>query len=216
MKINSILSIFAPSDVKFFPLLAELAEIVDKSAALLQDLFASTDKEQIEELCRSIKMEESYGDKVTGRIFKALNETFITPFDREDITELTNEMDDVIDTINRVAQQVMLFSPETFPPTTIEMAKIIKKGCAEIKTAVIELPKVKRSDKQIDAYIKEIKRLEEEADRVYESGTSLLFKSGIEPVELIKLKEIINELEKSANRINKVGKVLKTIVVKYA
>jgi len=216
MKINSILSVFTPKDVKFLPLLVEVAEIVDKSAVLLQDLFASTDSERIDELCRSIKLEESNGDRVTGKIFKSLNETFITPFDREDITELTDTLDDVIDAINRVAQKVMLFSPETLPPATLEMAIVIKKGTAEIKAAVHELNNLKKSDNQIRAHTKEIKRLEEEADRIYEKGTSDLFRSNMQPLELIKLKEIIQEMEKAANRINGVGKILKTIFVKYA
>ena len=74
MKINSILSIFSPKDVKFFPLMIEHADIMDRAAALLQELFSSNDPEQIQELCRLIKIEESNGDKVTGKMFKALNE----------------------------------------------------------------------------------------------------------------------------------------------
>jgi len=216
MKINSILSVFSPKDVKFFPLMAELAEIMDKSAALLQELFSSTDPEKIQELCRAIKLEESNGDKATGKMFKALNDTFITPFDREDMTELTDTMDDVIDVINRVARKVMLFSPEILPPATLEMAIIIKKGTEEIKSAIEQLTVLKKSDNQIRKHLKEIKSLEEEADRVYEKGTSNLFKSDIRTVELIKLKEIIQEMEKGANRINSVGKIIKTILVKYA
>jgi len=217
MKINSILSIFTPKDVKFLPLMVEIAEIIDKTAALLQELFTSIDdRERIGKLSRLIKTEESNGDKVTGKMFQMLNETFITPFDREDITELTDNMDDVIDIINRVAQKVMLFSPETLPPATLEMAVIIKKGAAEIKSAVNELTILRKSDKQIREHLKEIKLLEEEADRVYERGTSALFKSDIRTLELIKLKEIIQELEKAANRINAVGKILKTMIVKYA
>jgi len=216
MKINSILSVFAPQDVKFLPLLSEMAEIVDKSAELLQALFASTDPEQFTEWCRLIKSEESNGDKVTGKLFKSLNESFITPFDREDITELTDTMDDVIDIINRSAQKVLLFSPETLPPATLEMAVVIKKGTAEIKAAVNELPNLRKSNKQIKAHTKEIKHCEEEADRIYERGTSALFRSDIRTLEVIKLKEIIQELEKAANRINGVGKILKTMIVKYA
>ena len=216
MKINNILSVFVPRDTKFLPLLVKTAEIVDKSAELLQELFASTNREQIEELCRSIKQEETNGDNVTGMIFKALNETFITPFDREDITELTDTMDDVIDIINRVAQKVVLFSPETLPPATLEMTVVIKNGTAEIKAAVNELTNLRKSDKQIKIHTKKIKLLEEEADRIYEKGTSSLFKSSIRTAELIKLKEIIQELEKVANKINSVGKILKTIIVKYA
>ena len=216
MKINNILSVFVPKDTKFLPLLVDAAGIVDKSAELLQELFASTNRERIEELNRLIKMEETNGDKVTGKIFKALNETFITPFDREDITTLTDTMDDVIDIINRVAQKVVLFSPETLPPATLEMAVVIKKGTAEIKAAVNELTNLRKSDRQIRVHIKEIKHLEEDADRIYERGTSSLFKSDIRTAELIKLKEIIQELEKVANKINSVGKILKTIIVKYA
>jgi predicted phosphate transport protein (TIGR00153 family) len=216
MKINSNLSIFAPKDVKFFPLLEETAVILVKAATLLDELFSSEDKEKIKELCRQIKVEETTGDKVTGKIFKALNETFVTPFDREDISELTDEMDDVIDVINRAAQKVLLFSPQTLPPATAQLAGIIKKGALEIQAAVGELSNVKKSDKLIRSHTKEIKRLEEEADVVYEKGTSSLFQSDIRTVELIKLKEIIQELEKSANKINNVGKVIKTIIVKYA
>jgi len=216
MKINSILSVFAPKDGKIIPLLIETSDILDKAAELLKELFESADKERINELCRLIKMEEINGDKVTGKIFKTLNETFITPFDREDITALTDAMDDVIDVINRVSQKVILFSPETLPPATSAMVIVIKKGTFEIKSAVNELSNLRNSDKQIRAHTKEIKHLEEEADRIYEKGTSSLFKSDIRTLELMKLKEIIQELEKVANKMNNVGKILKTIIVKYA
>ena len=216
MNINSILSIFAPKDVRFLPSLVDIAEVVDKAAELLQELFASTDREQIVEMCRLIKQEESKGDKLTGKLFKMLNESFITPFDREDISELTDTMDDVIDIINRAAQKVMLFSPETLPPATLEMAVVIKKGTVEIKAAINELFNLRKSNKQIKAHTKSIKLFEEEADRIYERGTSDLFRSDIRTIELIKLKEIIQELEKAANRINGVGKILKTMIVKYA
>ena len=216
MKINTILSIFAPKDIQFYALLNEIAKIAENSAELLQKLFESKDNERISELCQLIKAEESNGDKVTRKIFKALNETFITPFDREDISSLTDTMDDVIDIINRVAQKVMLFSPETLMPTTLEMAEVIKNEVSAMKTAVNELSNLKKTDKQIREYIREIKHFEEEADRIYEKGASGLFRSDMRTIEIIKLKEIIQEMEKAANRINSVGKILKTIVVKYA
>jgi len=216
MNINAFLSIFTPKDRKFFPLLIETAEIVDNSATHLKELFALKDMEQVSHVCHLIKLEESKGDQMTGLIFKALNETFLTPFDREDITALTDQMEDVTDMINRVARKVMLFSPESLPPVTLEMATVIKKGTTEIKAAINALSHMRKSNVEIKMHTKEIKRLEEEADTIYEQGTSKLFKSNIRTEELIKLKEIIQELEKVANRINSVGKVLKTIIVKYA
>jgi predicted phosphate transport protein (TIGR00153 family) len=216
MKINSILSFFAPKDVKFFPLLNETADILDQAGVLLLELFSSTDKSRRSELCKQIKGEETKGDKVTRLIFKALNDTFITPFDREDIGALADDMDDAIDAINRAAQKVLLFSPETLPDSTRQLAEIIKEGTAEVKYATIELANLKTSDQHIREHTKKIKQLEEAADVVYEKGTSSLFQSDIKTIELIKLKEIIQELEKSANKINNVGKLLKTFIVKYA
>jgi len=216
MKINALMSIFTPKDLKFFPLLKKHSEIIEQSATHLQDLFASSDTNQMNELCRLIKIEEKNGDIVTGEIFKALNETFITPFDREDITLLTDEMDDVIDIINSVSRKTMLYSPETLVPEMLEMAVVIKKGATEIKSAVDELPNIKKYDKQIRLHTKQIKHLEQEVDALYEMGTSKLFKSNFRPEELIKLKEIIQDLERIANKINSVGKILKTIIVKYS
>ncbi|MDR2056922.1 MAG: DUF47 family protein [Dysgonamonadaceae bacterium] len=216
MKINSILSIFAPKDVKFFPLLNETADILDQAAIFLLELFSSADKNKREELCKRIKSEETKGDKVTRQIFKALNDTFITPFDREDIGALADDLDDAIDAINRAAQKVLLFSPEVLPGSTRQLAEIIKEGTTEIKYATAELSNLKTSDQHIREHTKKIKQLEEAADVIYEKGTSSLFQSDIRTIELIKLKEIIQELEKSANKINNVGKLLKTFIVKYA
>lgn len=216
MKINNILSIFAPKDVKFFPLLNETADVLDQAAVLLVKLFSSENKEQRIEICRRIKEEEVKGDKVTGRIFKALNETFITPFDREDISALADNMDDAIDAINRSAHKVLLYSPEILTPSTLLLAEIIRKGATEVQSAVNELSNVKKSDQLVRKHAKEIKNLEEQADVIYEKGITNLFGSEIRTIELIKLKEIIQELEKSANKINNVGKILKTIIVKYS
>ncbi|MDR2920293.1 MAG: DUF47 family protein [Tannerella sp.] len=216
MKINTILSIFTPKDTKFFPLLQEAATVLDNAAELLQELFTCQDKSKIKDYCKLIKDEEVKGDKVTGRVFKELNDTFITPFDREDIDALANEMDDAIDAINRSAHKMLLYSPETHPIATVQLAEILKKGTEEIKSAIIELSSLKRKDQKVRQHAKEIKRLEEKADIVYEEGIITLFKEETSTIELIKQKEIIQELEKSANKINNVGKVLKTIIVKYA
>jgi len=216
MKVNTLLSLFTPKDVKFFPLLKETSVILIQASSLLGELFETTEKEKRNELCALIKAEEVKGDRVTGAIMKALNETFITPFDREDINALADEMDDVIDAINRAAQKVLLYSPDNLPDSTRLLADIIKKGAVEIQGAVKELSNLKRSDQKLRVHYKEIKRLEEAADTIYETGIITLFKEETNAVELIKLKEIIQELEKTANKINNTGKVLKTVYVKYA
>ncbi len=216
MKINTLLSVFSPKDTKFFPLLRETTSIMVQASTLLRDLFSVTEKDRQKEFCKLIKAEELKGDKATGRIFKALNETFITPFDREDINALTDCMDDVIDIINRAAQKVLLYVPQSLPACTVELTEVIYKGTLEVQGAVNELEKMKKADNDFRKHYKEIKRLEEAADVMYEHGIIDLFRDETNTVELIKLKEIITELEKAANKINHTGKVLKTIFVKYA
>jgi predicted phosphate transport protein (TIGR00153 family) len=216
MKINTILSIFTPKDAKFFPLLKELAEVLAQAASLLHDLFSLENKEDRSEICKQIKVEEIKGDKISGAILKELNNTFITPFDREDVDALADKIEEIIDVINRVGHKVLLYSPEKMPETTTRMTEIILKGTIEIRDAVEELKNLKKSDARFRRHYKEIKALEENADGVYERGIMELFKEEKDTIELIKLKEIIQELEKTANKINNAGKVLKTIFVKYA
>lgn len=216
MKLNTILSVFSPKDTKFFPLLNETAGILNQAAIHLDELFFSTNKEKIAELCRLIKAEETKGDKVTNGIFKALNNTFITPFDREDIDALADNMDDAIDAINRAAQKVLLYSPKSLPESTQQLAGIVRKQTEEVLHSIKELSNIPKNEDNIRLRIKEVKKLEEKADIVYEEGIMELFNGDTDIVEIIKLKEVIQELEKSANRVNKVGKVIKTIIVKYA
>lgn len=187
-----------------------------KASALLQDLFAFVEKDQRTEICKLIKTEETAGDKISNRIMKELNNTFITPFDREDINALADRIEEVIDVINRAAQKVLLYCPDKFPGHTVRLTEIIHNGTLEVQGAVNGLERLKKSDASFRKHYKEIKSLEEEADTVYEKGIMDLFKNETNPVELIKLKEIIQELEKAANKVNTTGKVLKTIFVKYA
>ena len=214
MKINSIFSRFTPKDTVFIPLLRETSVILVEASVLLEQLFSSGKRRK--ELCQQIKAEEVKGDKATGRISKALNETFITPFDREDIYALANEMDDAIDCINRSAQKVLLYSPENLPKSTTRLANIVRKSAEIVQDAIKELPRMKKHDQQVRKCCKEIKKLEEMADDYYNDAIITLFKEEKNIVELIKLKEILLELEMSVNKINTIGKVLKTMIVKYA
>ncbi|MDR1330645.1 MAG: DUF47 family protein [Tannerella sp.] len=218
MKINidALTGMFTPKDGKFFPLLNSMAVAMDRSAMLLQQLLGASTEDEWAQLCKSIKDEELEGDRLVKKIFKELNNTFITPFDREDISSLADELDDVIDAINRSAHKVLLYSPEGLPESTQQLAKIIREGTEEILKAVPELERVRKSDAVIRGCTKKIKKLEEEADAIYEKGITELFHSETKIKELIKIKEIIQELERCANALNTVGKVLKTIIVKYS
>jgi predicted phosphate transport protein (TIGR00153 family) len=215
MKINNLLSFFTPRDTKFIPLLKETAIILVDAGVLMERFFQAADKQQ-KEISALIKEQESKADKTTGRIFKVLNESFITPFDREDINELANNLDDVMDSINRSVRKVITHSPDELPKYFKKMASIIRRGTDEIATAIDGLATLKQSDKNIRRSCKEIKKLEGQADELYEEGIIDLFHGNLKPIEIFKLKEILQEMEKAANKINQTGKALKTIIVKYA
>ncbi|MDR0713984.1 MAG: DUF47 family protein [Bacteroidales bacterium] len=215
MKINNLLSFFTPRDSKFIPLLKETAAILVEAGVLMERFFYATDKQQ-KEIGGLIKEQESKADKTTGRIFKALNESFITPFDREDINELANYLDDVMDSINRSVRKVITHSPNDLPKYFKKMSGIIHRGTEEIASAVDGLASLKQSDKDIRRSCREIKKLEGQADELYEEGIIDLFHGNLKPIEIFKLKEILQEMEKAANKINQTGKILKTIIVKYA
>lgn len=216
MKLNTILSVFTPKDQKFIPLLKELVAVISQSALLLNELFSATDREERYRLSRLIKEEEQEGDKLSAKMLNELNRTFITPFDREDVNELADKLEDIIDSINRVSLKVMLYMPIDFVPAMIELTKVIQNGIKEIKVSMTALESIQKSDGDYKRHYEKIKYLEEEADAIYEKGILDLLKEEKDPVELMKSKEIIQELENTVNVINSTGKVFKTIFIKYA
>ncbi len=215
MKLNYILSLFSPKDTKFFSLLYKTTAAMKRASDALPDLFKS-DTTSIGLACKNIKLAELDGDKITADIHKGLCETFITPFDREDIDVFADALDDCIDSINRVSQKILLYKPKEHLPFSIELSGIIELGVAEICQSIKSLENMKKSDSEVRKNYREIKRLEELADSVYEKAITWIFQNEKDPIELIKQKEILFELEKTMNRINRVGKVLKTIFIKYA
>ena len=108
------------------------------------------------------------------------------------------------------------YSPQKLNKNSALLVDIIHKGCIEVQHAVNELQNLKKTDTQLRSHCREIKRLEEEADGIYETAIMSLFKEETSSVELIKMKEITQELEKAVNKINSTGKVIKSILVKYA
>ncbi len=216
MNINFILSIFTPKDKKFFPLFENMADAMHRACEAMGELFSCGDKESVQEICRRIKRAELDGDAATSQIHKALCDTFITPFDREDIDALADKMDGCIDAINRVGQKIMLYAPAKRADFTLKMYEIISAGVAEVEAGIAALKVMKHSGGEIRKHYKEIKRLEEAADAVYETSIAAIFAEEKDTVELIKQKEILHELEKTVNRIDGVGKVFKSIFIKYA
>jgi hypothetical protein len=210
-----IKKILLPKEEKFFPLFEGLADLVTDSARVLSKIVESHEPALQHDLFREIKSLEKTADDIAHAVFDALDTTFITPFDREDIHQLTSKMDDVLDFINAASQQIKLYKPKKLLPQFKEMVVIIIRGCEQIQIAANELHNLKKPRKISDACVK-INELENVADDIYHQLLSELFETETNAIELIKNKEILETLEMAADSIEDVSDILKTIIIKSA
>ncbi len=213
---NSFLSRFTPKEPKFFPLLQGMVDALLAASDLMIECVQFNDHAARVEYYKKIKEQERVGDKLSNKIFDELNTTFITPFDREDIHNLANRLDDVTDGINSSAKRIALYNPKEMPAEALDLAKLIKEAALTIQKAIDELDVLKKSSANIKKYCSELHDIENKADDVYEHFIINLFEKENNAIEVFKLKEIMYELEKTTDCAEYVGKIIKTIIVKYA
>ena len=215
MNFSGLLKFFIPKETKFYAMFNHAAENAIEASAALEKLINSSELEDRRAIGVTIKALEKKGDDVTNQIFDALNHTFITPFDREDISELTSKIDDVVDLIHSLAGKVELYRCTNFSTYMKEMVALINKGSLQIKIAVGGLHDFKNYQQVMKA-CKELNKLESRVDEFYRMAISSLFENEKDPIELIKQKEILQNIEKIANKNEDISDVVKTILVKYA
>ena len=213
MGISKILNFLIPKEKKFYPMFEESAENLVKGAVLLNKYFLTSDKEEKEKIISSIKEHEKIGDDITHRIYDELNKTFITPFEREDINSLNGSIDDVLDLINTFSQKVRNLAPKSEPKCFLELSELILQASREIKKAIIELKNLKNPKKIMDSCIR-INEIENQADEIYHTSLTILFRDEKDAIELIKIKEMLSSLEKATDKAEDVSDVLKSIIVK--
>lgn len=216
MAINSIFSFLKPKNDKFFILINQVGETLVDTSSVLVDFVQCEDKEKMADLYHRIKAYETKSDHLTDNIFKELNETFITPFDREDIHELCEMMDDMLDGINSASKRVLLFQPKTIPDEIIEMCRMIQRGTVSVNAAVHELYNITKNPQVPLEQCNLLHDIEAEADELYENFIKGLFESVTDGIELVKLKEIMQDLERTTDIAKSIGKIIKMIIVKYA
>jgi uncharacterized protein len=155
---------------------------------------------------------EHAGDTMTHDIITRLNQTFITPFDREDIHELSTKIDDVLDLLDSAATRLVTYHVTTIRPGVADLARVVMKAAKEILEAIRLL---EHQDHILDHCI-EINRLENEADRISRKLIGDLFDQEKDPVQIIKWKEIIELLEFATDKAEDVANVIETVTLKNA
>ncbi len=169
-----------PKDTSFFRMFSAMSENLISGARALVDLFA--DYRDVEKRIDEVRKIERAGDELTHAILTKLNQTFITPFDREDIHQLASKLDDVLDFIHAAGARLVMYRIMTPPPAARELARIILMQCEELQNAVSLLQK----NGNILAHCVEINRLENEADTVSQHAIAKLFENEKDPINLIK------------------------------
>lgn len=216
MKLDKILKIFVPKDHSFFPLFEHSAENMVKAAVLLKDLFATPDPEERERINKEIKDIEHIGDEITDSTYEQLNKSFITPFDREDIHELTAHIDDVLDSINGVSRRICLYKPKNIIPAYSGMADLIYQAAREIETAIHCLKDPVKYKEKITAACSRVTDIEHKADELYFVGASHLFQDEMDTKELLKNNKILEILERCVDEEEDVTDTIQSILIKMA
>ncbi len=201
-----------PRDEKFFDLFIAVATFTVEAARLQQELLRA-DRSRRGAIVDQIKRLEHQADQVTHDVVTRLDRVFITPLDREDIHELASGLDDVIDLIDGTSRRLLIFHAGAAPDGATLIAEVIVRATEQLQVAVRALEKNKGGT-VLDACV-QVKRLEEEGDSLYHEWLGRLFEGTPDALQVIKWKEIYDNLEKTLDYIEDASNVLESISIKH-
>jgi hypothetical protein len=201
---------FIPREGKFFEMFSDVADNLTDGARLLKAILE--DMKDVESRVEQLKTIEHRGDEMTHGILTKLNQTFITPFDREDIHKLASSLDDVLDFVHASGERLVMYKITEITPSAPQLADVVVRQCEQLRKAVSNLEK----KNNVLQYCVEINRLENEADRIARVAIGQLFEAETNPIALIKKKELYECLENATDKAEDAANVLESVVVKSA
>lgn len=202
-----------PRETSFYDLFAEQADNLVVGAGLLTELLGaggSSGAEERVKIAERMRAAEHTADDTTHKIYNLLNTSFITPFDREDIYILASRLDDVMDEMEAAVDLVVLYGVVTLPAGVAEQVDTLVRSAELTASSMRGL----RSMRDLPEYWIEINRLENEADQSYRRLLAHLFSGEYDALTVMKLKEVVDSLEKAADAFEHVANTVESIVVK--
>ncbi len=200
--------VFATRDRLYFELFEEAGQNVLAAADLLERMLSNFPDSK--ELAREILDREHEGDRIVHDIVDRLNHTFVTPIDREDILALASALDDIVDYTEEVADYLGLYKIEAPMDQAIKLARVLKAAARQVAEAIPNL----RGFHDLSAHTVEINRLENEGDRITREAVASLFDGGIDPMVVIRWKDLFERLEAAIDATEHVANILEGIVIK--
>ena len=198
-----------PRDTSFFDLLAESAANLVTGANLLAELLGA-DRQARKAINKQLTLAEHTGDEATHTIMHRLNKTFVTPFDRDDISHLASALDDCMDHMEEAGDLIVLYKLDELPARVSEQIQVLQR-CAELTADA--MPRL-RSMADLAEYWVEVNRLENQADRAHRKLLAQMFDEICDPIQLMKLKEVVDRLEDAVDAFENVANTVETIALK--
>jgi uncharacterized protein len=200
--------LFAPREREYFDLFEEAGANIVRAAGVLETMIEEWPDRA--ELARELVVCEQEGDRITHDIIQRLNQTFVTPIDHEDIYALASGLDDIVDWIEEVADFFSLYRIEAPMSQAQQQARILNHACQQVAQAIPRL----RGFEDIHHFTVEINRFENEGDRVVREALASLFEAGIDPMLVIRWKDIFERLEDAIDATETVAHILEGITIK--
>jgi predicted phosphate transport protein (TIGR00153 family) len=200
--------LFTPREREFYDLFEEAGANIVRAAAILEEMLDHWPERT--ELQRELVVCEQEGDRITHDIIHKLNATFVTPIDREDILALASGMDDILDFTEEVGDFMGLYRIEAPMEQAQQLARVLHEACRQMQEA---LPRLRHLG-DISHFVVEIHRLENDGDRIERSALAALFEAGIDPMMVIRWKDIFERLEQAVDATETVANTLQGIVIK--
>lgn len=204
---------FLPRQSSFFELFQKAVDILVLTATQFHIMLLDLDHQQ--KSVDAIAAFEDEADKIAHTTFQLLHKTFITPFDRHDIHELTSQMDDILDLINRCAQRFPFYELKTVPPQMVELAELGVQCTKLLKKSIYRLHSLNKSD-EILHFCEDLDLIESKAQKVLLSGEKELFANEKDFKEFFKQNEIYGRMKDVINHCQDVANIIKGIVLEYS
>jgi len=206
----SLAKLLAPNEREYFVLFERAGENLVRVAELLERLIATYPDER--QLAESIRECEASGDQIVHELVNRLNQTFVTPIDREDILQLASALDDIVDFTDEAADYLGVYKVEAPTVQAQELATILVQATQQLAQALRRL----RGFQDISTYTVEVHRLENEGNRIVRDAVGALFEVGTDPMVVIRWKDIYERLEAAIHSTERAAWLIESVVIKNA
>lgn len=214
ISLNTIFQALVPKDKKFMPLFEQASANVLEASEMLRVMLHADSVTRLN-AHKQIEHLENQGDEFTHGILKEAAATFITPFDREDIQLLAVKLDDVVDFIHGSSKRIELYKIHQLHPAMLEMSVYINESAKELNAIIGNLNTLRYTPQMRDGLAK-IKEFEKKADDLYDDAIGKLFKENPNPLEVLKVKEVLSFMTSATNSLVATASVIESVLVKFS